>query len=78
MGTDPQHDDLQHDDPQHPGVSGAEHPPPSRADLERRVHVDLPRVPPEDMRTTHAVDPPPDPHGGKDTETEFMLRYAGW
>lgn len=43
-----------------------------------RVHVDLPRVRPEDMVTTQDVDPPHDPMGGRDTETEFMLRNAGW
>jgi hypothetical protein len=48
-----------------------------RRDLERRVHVDLPRVRPEDMVTSQEVDPPRDPRGGRDTETEFMLRHAG-
>ena len=46
-------------------------------DLEQRVHVDLPRVRPEDMVTSEQVEPPPDPSGGRDTETEFMLRHAG-
>ena len=32
-----------------------------RAALEKRVHVDLPRVRPEDMVTTQEVDPPQDP-----------------
>ena len=50
----------------------------ARAALERRVHVDLPRVRPEDMVTTQEVDPAPDPRGGRDTDTEFMLRNAGW
>ena len=50
----------------------------ARAALERRVHVDLPRVRPEDMVTTQEVDAAPDPSGGRDTETEFMLRNAGW
>ena len=50
----------------------------ARADLEKRVHVDLPRVRPEDMVTTQEVDAAPDPRGGRDTETEFMLRNAGW
>ncbi|GAA4401313.1 hypothetical protein GCM10023168_10800 [Fodinibacter luteus] len=49
-----------------------------RAALEKRVHVDLPRVRPEDMVTTQEVDPAPDPRGGRDTDTEFMLRHAGW
>ena len=35
-------------------------------------------VRPEDMVTTQDVDPPADPLGGRDTETEFMLRNAGW
>jgi hypothetical protein len=50
----------------------------------RDVRRDLPdfstlpeRVRPEDLRTTTDVDPGPDPQGGRDTETEFMLRYAG-
>ncbi len=42
------------------------------------MHVDLPRVRPEDMVTTQEVDAAPDPRGGRDTETEFMLRNAGW
>ncbi|MBM6404739.1 hypothetical protein JQN72_10845 [Phycicoccus sp. CSK15P-2] len=46
-------------------------------DLGRRVHVDLPRVAPEDMVTTHDVDTARDPEGGRDTERDFMLRYAG-
>ena len=57
---------------------GAEPAPGGHRDLERRVHVDLPRVLPQDMVTTHDVDPGPDPRGGRDTDTEFMLRNAGW
>lgn len=49
-----------------------------RHDLEQRVHVDLPRVAPEDMVTTQEVDAAPDPRGGRDTDTEFMLRNAGF
>ena len=49
-----------------------------QAALEKRVHVDLPRVRPEDMVTTQDVDPPQDPRGGRDTDNEFMLRNAGW
>jgi hypothetical protein len=52
--------------------------PAARADLERRVHVDLPRVRPEEMRTTQEVDPAPDPEGGRNTDMEFMTRNAGW
>ena len=48
------------------------------ATLEQRVHVDLPRVRPEDMVTTQEVTPAQDPRGGRDTDTEFMLRNAGW
>jgi hypothetical protein len=36
------------------------------------------RVRPEDLVTTQDVDPAPDPRGGRDTETEFMLRNAGF
>ena len=36
------------------------------------------RIAPEDMTTTHDVDPGPDPRGGRDTDTEFMLRNAGF
>ena len=42
----------------------------ARADLERRVHVDLPRVRPEDMVTTQEVDPAPDPEGGRNTDMD--------
>ena len=36
------------------------------------------RVPPEALVTTQPVEAPPDPEGGRDTETDFMLRYAGF
>ena len=36
------------------------------------------RVRPEDMVTNQQVEPPEDPRGGRDTETEFMLRNAGF
>ena len=49
-----------------------------RQELAGRVHVDVPRVLPEDMVTTQAVDPPPDPEGGRNTDMEFMTRNAGW
>lgn len=48
-----------------------------RHDLERRVHIDLPRVLPEEMVTTQHVEPPRDPQGGRDANTELMLRNAG-
>ena len=35
------------------------------------------RVAHKDLRTTHDVDPGPDPQGGRDTETEFLLRHGG-
>ncbi len=44
--------------------------------FERRVHTDLPRIMPADMVTSQDVTPPPDPDGGRDTERDFMLRYA--
>ncbi len=58
---------------------GHERPEPAAAEesLARRVHVDVPRVRPEDMVTTQDVEPARDPRGGRDTETEFMLRHAG-
>ncbi len=46
--------------------------------LAERVHVDVPRTPPEDMVTTQVVEPPPDPEGGRGTDMEFMTRNAGW
>ena len=51
---------------------------------ERRVEHELPdftqlpgRIEPEEMTTTQDIDPGPDPRGGRDTDTEFMLRNAG-
>ena len=35
------------------------------------------RVPPEALVTTQPASDAPDPQGGRDTETEFMLRNAG-
>jgi hypothetical protein len=52
---------------------------------EPRAHRPLPdfthlpeRVPPEEMVTTQEVEAAPDPRGGRDTETEFVLRNAGF
>jgi hypothetical protein len=59
-------------------VVRADHAEQGQAGLEKRVHVDLPRVRPEDMVTSQEVDPPQDPRGGRDTDNEFMLRNAGW
>lgn len=53
-------------------------PKTDRHDLEQRVHVDLPRVRPEEMVTTQETEPARDPRGGRDTETEFMLRNGGF
>ena len=46
-------------------------------DLEQRVHVDLPRITVDQMTTSQEVAPPPDPTGGKDVDTEFMIRHFG-
>ena len=62
-------------------MTGAEHDQPAAASSPKmadRVHVDLPRVRPEDMVTTQQVDPPGDPEGGRNTDMEFMTRNAGW
>lgn len=48
-----------------------------RQDLERRVHIDLPRILPEEMGTTQHVEPPPDPQEGRDANSELMLRNVG-
>jgi len=52
--------------------------PESREHLAHRVHVDLPRVRPDEMVTTQPVEPARDPRGGRDTETEFMLRNGAF
>ncbi|WP_156465256.1 heme biosynthesis protein HemY [Knoellia sp. Soil729] len=44
-------------------------------DLAERVHVDLPRITADEMSTTQDTEPPPDPTGGRDVDTEFMLRH---
>jgi hypothetical protein len=51
--------------------------PHDQHDLAARVHVDLPRITVDQMTTTQDVEPPPDPTGGRDVETEFMLRHFG-
>ena len=48
-----------------------------RQDLEHRVHIDLPRVLPEEMGTTQYVEPSPDPQEGRDAGSELMRRNAG-
>jgi hypothetical protein len=56
--------------------------PTAPARRQARVQPDFTRLPeriaPEDMVTTQVVEPPEDPQGGRDTETEFMLRNAGF
>jgi hypothetical protein len=49
-----------------------------RSGLEERVHVDLPRIRPEDMVTTQEVVPARDPEAGRNTDMEFLTRNAGW
>ena len=49
----------------------------SQKDLEQRVHVDRPRVRPEEMVVSVETTLPPDPTGGKDDDTEFMIRHFG-
>lgn len=55
---------------------------PGRAPRQRPELPDFSRLPqrirPEDMTTTQDLDPGPDPRGGRDTETEFLLRNAGF
>ena len=65
-------------DTQHDRQDAAESTSTHAASLTKRVHVDLPRVRPEDMVTTQQVDPPQDPEGGRNTDMEFMTRNAGW
>ena len=48
-----------------------------RQDLELRVHIELPRVLPEEMGTTQYVEPSPDPQEGRDANSELRLRNAG-
>ena len=48
-----------------------------RRDLERRVHIERPRVLPDEMGTTQYVEPSPDPQEGRDANSELMLRNAG-
>jgi hypothetical protein len=53
-------------------------PAPARVRAERDFTHLPERIAPEDMTTTQDVDPGPDPRGGRDTDTEFMLRNAGF
>lgn len=52
--------------------------PQAQHDLEARVHVDLPRITVDQMTTSQDSDPPPDPTGGRDVDTEFMIRHIGF
>jgi len=36
------------------------------------------RIPPEDMIEVQETEPPPDPTMGRDSESDFMLRNAGF
>lgn len=56
--------------------TGTTHEQAHRRDLEGRVHVDLPRVAPDEMVTTQQVTPARDPRGGRDTENDFVLRHG--
>jgi hypothetical protein len=66
--------------PAESGVSRSGDAPSEDADA-RRVperYRSLPEpVRPEDMITEQPSQDPPDPEGGRDTERDFMLRYAG-
>jgi hypothetical protein len=46
-------------------------------DLERRVHIDLPPVLPEEMGTTQYVEPPPTRRKAGMPTSELILRNAG-
>ncbi|KGN39839.1 hypothetical protein [Knoellia aerolata] len=62
------------DDQQEPPMPDTD---PHGTDLAHRVHVDLPRITPEQMTTSQQTEPPPDPTGGRDVDTEFMIRHFG-
>ena len=49
----------------------------SAADLQHRVHVDLPRITVDQMTTSQQSEPPPDVTGGRDVDAEFMIRHFG-
>jgi hypothetical protein len=53
-------------------------PAPVRPRRELPDFTTLPgRVPPEALVTTQPASEAPDPQGGRDSETEFLLRHAG-
>lgn len=53
-------------------VNPTQRPP---QDPDRFKHLPEP-VRPEDMVTSQETEPPPDPQGGRNTETDFLLRYG--
>jgi hypothetical protein len=55
---------AEHDKPTSPGP-----------DRERFRHLPEP-VDPKDMVAMHETEPPPDPEGGRNTDTDFLLRYG--
>jgi hypothetical protein len=42
---------------------------------ERFKHLPEP-VDPRDLVTSQETEPPPDPEGGRNTDTDFLLRYG--
>lgn len=52
------------------------HPPLERPHPDYSVMPE--HIPLEDTITSQPAEPPPDPYGGRDTETEFMIRHAGF
>ena len=60
-------------DKRNPAVKGTGRPAPSN-----RFRTLPERIRPEDMTATQETEPPPDPTMGRDPETDFMLRNAGF
>jgi hypothetical protein len=56
-------------------MNDSEVPAEQPAGAERFQHLPE-RIRPEDMVTTQVTEPPPDPDGGRNPETDFMLRYG--
>lgn len=50
-------------------------PPLPEPDPDRFKYLPAP-VDPKDMVTSQETEPPPDPEGGRNTDTDFLLRYA--
>ena len=53
----------------------AEHSNPTPPDPDRFKHLPAP-VRLQDTVTSQETNPVPDPEGGRDTDTDFMLRYG--